>query len=272
MAGITLNEGIRNNLLSLQQTTRNIEETQFKLSTGKKVNSVLDDPLAFFKSQNLSFRASDLAARKDGIVQAQKTIEAATTALDSLIDLAKQAQAILESIQSAAVASEASGLITDLLSVKTAMLGLMEDAGYQGVNLLGVTTVELKVKFNQDGDNILTLNGAGATAVTGLADITAFGTAVVGTAANSAVSAAAKMLQGLREISQGFATKSGILDARREFTENLVNTLEGGSAALVNADTNQESANMLALQTRQQLGTISLSIANQSEQAVLRLF
>ena len=53
---------------------------------------------------------------------------------------------------------------------------------------------------------------------------------------------------------------------------NLINTLKGGASELVNADLNEESANLLSLQTRQQLGTISLSIAQKSEQSVLRLF
>jgi flagellin-like hook-associated protein FlgL len=62
------------------------------------------------------------------------------------------------------------------------------------------------------------------------------------------------------------------LQIRSDFTSELVNTLETGAGQLVNADLNEESANMLALQTRQQLGTSALSIASQSEQAVLRLF
>jgi flagellin-like hook-associated protein FlgL len=76
----------------------------------------------------------------------------------------------------------------------------------------------------------------------------------------------------LRSAAATFGTDNAILDTRREFTENLVNTLESGAGELVNADMNEESANMLSLQTRQQLGTISLSIANQAEQSVLRLF
>ena len=59
---------------------------------------------------------------------------------------------------------------------------------------------------------------------------------------------------------------------RQEFTQNLINTLKSGAGDLVNADLNEESANLLSLQTRQQLGTISLSIAQKSEQSVLRLF
>ena len=59
---------------------------------------------------------------------------------------------------------------------------------------------------------------------------------------------------------------------RSDFTSQIINTLKGGASDLVNADMNEESANLLSLQTRQQLGTISLSIAQKSEEAILRLF
>ena len=67
-------------------------------------------------------------------------------------------------------------------------------------------------------------------------------------------------------------SNASVLSLRLDFTKNLVNSLEEGSAKLVNADLNLESAALLTLQTRQQLGTIGLSIAQQSEQSILRLF
>ena len=76
----------------------------------------------------------------------------------------------------------------------------------------------------------------------------------------------------MRQVAQSLGTNSALLEIRRSFTEQIVNTLKGGAGDLVNADLNEESANLLSLQTRQQLGTISLAIAQQSEQAILRLF
>ena len=62
------------------------------------------------------------------------------------------------------------------------------------------------------------------------------------------------------------------MQTRQDFTKNLINTLQTGADNLVLADTNEEGANMLALQTRQSLSTTALSLANQASQAVLRLF
>jgi flagellin-like hook-associated protein FlgL len=63
-----------------------------------------------------------------------------------------------------------------------------------------------------------------------------------------------------------------IIQERQKFTDNFVNILSEGANKLVQADQNEESANMLQLQTRQQLGTITLSLANQAQQAILKLF
>jgi flagellin len=62
------------------------------------------------------------------------------------------------------------------------------------------------------------------------------------------------------------------VQSREDFTNNMINTLETGAANLTLADTNEEGANLLALQTRQQLSTTSLSLATQADQNVLRLF
>ena len=68
------------------------------------------------------------------------------------------------------------------------------------------------------------------------------------------------------------ATNLSTITARQDFTAQMINTLQDGAANLTNADMNEEGANMLMLQTRQALGTTSLSLASQAAQAVLRLF
>ena len=91
-------------------------------------------------------------------------------------------------------------------------------------------------------------------------------------AINASIAAIDSALTTVRNVSSQFGTNAAMLQIRADFTTNLINTLKGGASDLVNADLNEESANLLSLQTRQQLGTISLSIAQKSEQSVLRLF
>ncbi|MFZ5472868.1 MAG: flagellin, partial [Pseudomonadota bacterium] len=79
-------------------------------------------------------------------------------------------------------------------------------------------------------------------------------------------------LATLQSESSKLASNLGILTTRDTFISDQINTLVTGAAKLTNADTNEEGANMLALQTRQQLGVTSLSLAAQALQGVLRLF
>ena len=76
----------------------------------------------------------------------------------------------------------------------------------------------------------------------------------------------------LRSQASSFGSHLSLVEIRTEFTKQMINTLQVGADNLVLADTNEEGANMLALQTRQQLSTTALSLASQADQAVLRLF
>jgi len=79
-------------------------------------------------------------------------------------------------------------------------------------------------------------------------------------------------LTTLRTQSQTLGSNVALLQTRLDFTNNYVNTLQGGSDKLTLADLNEEGANLLALQTRQQLGISALSFAGQAEQSILKLF
>jgi flagellin-like hook-associated protein FlgL len=69
-----------------------------------------------------------------------------------------------------------------------------------------------------------------------------------------------------------FGSALTTIQTRQDFTKNMINTLQSGADNLVNADLNEESATLLALNTRQQLSQTALSLASQADQAVLRLF
>ncbi|MBR6663783.1 MAG: hypothetical protein IKL33_03040, partial [Alphaproteobacteria bacterium] len=96
MSGISLTSSMRSNLLSLQGTSKLMDLTQQRLSTGKKVNSAIDNPSNFYTAQSLNNRAKDLDALLDSMGQAISTIKAATEAVDSGLGLLEQAVSITE--------------------------------------------------------------------------------------------------------------------------------------------------------------------------------
>jgi flagellin len=147
---------------------------------------------------------------------------------------------------------------------------LAGDASYSGVNLLKGDN--LQVVFNENNTSSLqiqgvTFNSAGL----GLNAISGTGFQANGTI-NSTITAIQSALTTVQAQTETFGTNASTISVRQSFTTNLINTLQTGSDNLVLADQNQESANLLTLQTRQQLSISALSISNQAQQAVLKLF
>ena len=151
------------------------------------------------------------------------------------------------------------------------------DSGYKGVNLLSGTERPLTVKFDETGHRTLDITGFDASySHDGLTIVTAAGwvrhNAIVPTAIETSITALDAAKDTLRTESSKLSNNLSIITARQEFTQGMINVLKDGAAGLTNADMNEEGANMLMLQTRQALGTTSLSLASQAAQSVLRLF
>src|SRR5215813_539125 len=113
MSDITLSAGVRQNLLSLQNTASLMAQTQNRLATGKKVNSALDNPLNFFTSSSLSARAGDLSNLLDSMSTGIQTIQAANNGLTAITSLVQQLQATVSQARSDSTAAAiAPGTVT----------------------------------------------------------------------------------------------------------------------------------------------------------------
>lgn len=374
MADISLTASMRSNLLSLQNTQSLMDTTQERLSTGKKVNSALDNPASYYTSQSLTNRASDLSSLLDSMGQGIQTIKAANEGIESITTFVQQAKSVANQARDEAnkvagstgsydaekvtagnmkltvtyngetkevdVALEAKDSIDQAaVKIQTALqamefgadntkLGsnfvvnvddgafkvsstnseeikisfevggakmdatagntnrvkaisqfndildqidqLAKDSGYKGINLLGGTDQSLTVIFNEDRSSNLTIQGVDAsTKGLDISRVTDWGS---NANIDVSIEEVENAVNELRNMSSEFGNNYSIVQNREDFTENLINVLEEGSDKLVLADMNEESANMLALQTRQQLGINSLSLASQAAQAVLQLF
>ena len=374
MSDISLTASMRSNLLSLQNTQSLMDTTQERLSTGKKVNSALDNPSSFYTAQSLTNRANDLSSLLDSMGQGIQTIKAANEGIESITEFVQQAKSVANQardeankvagstgnydpsvveagdiqitvtyngetqtenvtlIKNETGANAANTIQTALQAMKfgadSTALGanytvtfedgafkvnsangeeikisfefagakmdasagnanrvkaisqfndildqidqLAKDSGYKGVNLLGGTDQSLTVIFNEDRSSNLTIQGVDAsTKGLDISRVTNWGS---NTNIDASIEEVEDAINELRNMASEFGNNYSIVQNREDFTENLINVLEEGSDKLVLADMNEESANMLALQTRQQLGVNSLSLASQAAQAVLKLF
>jgi len=283
MADVTLSAATRGNLLSLNRTTDLIDRTQERLSTGKKVNSAIDDALSFFKARSLSDRASDLATIKNNINQGINVIETAVKGLETIEDTLKQMKAIAEAANAETSQTERTNLKDQFDDLQDQLDHLSKDASFNGINLINTDQglPQLEVVFSEADDarkitvDGTTFDSAGLSLSdtdVDLANWTSTTDSTYQAATETAMTQVDSALDDVRSKAREYGTNAALMEIRKDFTENMINTLESGAGQLVNADMNAESANMTSLQTRQQLGVISLSIAQQSEQAVLRLF
>lgn len=412
---VTLSGSVRSNLLALQKTQTGIDVTNSRLNSGKKVNTVIDDAVAFFSAKALDDRALDFNDRKTNIDQSISAINTALTATTAIDSLLKQMKGILTSAKSA-TATERGTLQTQYNTVKSQIDQLVADATYQGLNLVNNSTATQTTQFSERSASRLVVTAqrlttyqtpasnnasvnlaSGTTTATSLAVgstvhfnigatgqyfitgvhsnagsvatytlIRYAGTSHAGGAATAAVStqtsftfatasavtstgamasAGARgfiantynnasglnvfqgsqlfifvgadltgsfaistvsvgtlwsasdfdpsvglgndaftqaldfLVQGVdsaisqnNSVAKSLGTNVAILNTRLEFTKEYVNVQKDGAGKLTLADTNEEGANLVSLQTRQQLGIQALAFAGQTEQSVLRLF
>lgn len=277
---ITLTSGMRKNLFSLQKTSQLLETTQKRLATGQRVQSAVDDPVNYFTALSHRQRATDLSSRKDEMSESVQLIAAANEGVESITALIASAKSLAQSALSAATTSEINTLYSQYSSVLTQIDQLGDDSGYKGVNLLDGTSITHTVKFDETGASSLTMTGFDASAQGATLSLSTHGTnewvSAGGSAdkaeINSAIAQLDNARSALRSEAQKLSTNLSTITIRQDFTSGMINTLEDGAAELTNADMNEEGANMLMLQTRQSLGTTSLSLASQAAQSVMRLF
>jgi flagellin-like hook-associated protein FlgL len=267
---------MRYNLYSLQQTNALMARTQERLSSGLRVNSALDDPVNFFAAENHRNRASDLSIRKDAMEEAIQTIKAADNGITAITDLIAQAKSLVTSARTAS-ASDAVTLGQQYNEVLDQINAIATDSNYKGTNLLS-SSDSLTIEFNESASSSLSISGFDGTATGSVLDLSAVGTAtgnISFTSADNLTTAAGELddaLDALRAREKTLSSNLSIVTARQDFTQKMIDTLQTGADNLTLADMNEESANMLMLQTRQALGTTSLSLASQAAQSVLRLF
>ena len=412
MSDIALSASVRQNLLSLQSTAELLATTQIRLSTGKKVNTALDDPTNFFTAQGLDSRASDISNLLDGMSNGVQVLQAANTGITSLQKLVDTAKSIATQVLQAPVgysqkasatslaptgagalgvvgtAADITNAGTNSLQSKTfiftpavgaattitisnvvaagnvnsidafntalaaANLGLTaslasdgsvtltssndnasqtltvgavaaanniaiggtdtavlvippgglagkpladaasqtlrsnlvsqynnviaqitttaQDASFNGINLLNGD--DLKLTFNETGKSTLTIKGVTFNAAgLGLASLVAGTDFLDNASAKAMMTKVTSASNALRTQASNLGSNLSIVQIRQDFSKNLINVLQTGSANLTLADTNEEAANSQALATRQSIAVSALALANQSQASVLQL-
>ena len=270
---ITLTASARANLTALTTTQALLGTTQEALATGKLVNSAADNATAYFASQGFLNTANGLNTIKNTISTALQAVNSYDNSIADVTSVINQLQGLTTQALGTTNTTTRAGLASQFNALTSQLDLLVNDATFNGTNLLNSTGNTLVVFFNTTNTTALTITGVNITSA-GL--LTASGN----TAGNSWAStadiqgSASYLLTALSTLTTDAANFGGnatLLQTRQDFTSNLITSLQNASSSLVAADTNTEGANLQALQAQDQLGIVSLGVSGTMAQAILRI-
>ncbi len=269
---ISLSASARANLTALNNTANLLQETQSHLSTGKSVNSASDNATAYFASQGFLNSANNLNTVKNNLSTTLEAVNSFTNSISDVTSVITQLQGITTQALGTTDTTTRAGLASQFNSLTTQLNLLVNDATFNGTNLLNSTGNNLIVYFNETNTTALTITGVNITSAgllgTGNSAAGAFATnANIQTAGSYLLTA----LSTLRTDAATFGGNSTLIQTRQDFTTNLITSLQNASSDLVSADTNTEGANLQALQAQDQLGIVSLGVSGTLAQAILKI-
>ena len=274
---INVNSGSILALQNLNNSVNQLNTVQNRISTGLAVSSAKDNGGLWGIAQNSRASVAALDSVKQSLQRAQSTVDVAVSAGQTISD-------ILNQIKSKALAGADTSL--DTVSRKalntdvTALIGqiqkIVATADFNGTNIIKTSGASIYALANASGSSKLTVQGlnlgiAGSGSTTGIT-FTATSSFTTATTAATFLSLVNTSINQVNASVAKLGTGSNALNTHLNFISNLQDSLSQGIGNLVDADVAKESANLTALQTKQQLGIQALSIANSSKSALLGLF
>ena len=267
---INTNPGAMIALQNLNATNSELQNTQQRINTGKKISNAKDNGAIWSMAKMQSATSSSLNAVKDSLQRGQSTIDVALAAGDTVTDLlGKMKEKALAASDTSLNTASFNALVSDFTSLRDQITKAVTNAKFNGVSIADGSTTKLAFLANTDGTQFtvnaktISLVGLGLTATSTFANAAAAKTMI--TTISNALGTATNKLASLGTSSTG-------LDTHLTFVGKLQDSLDAGVGNLVDADLAKESARLQSLQTKQQLGIQALSIANQSSVSILSLF
>jgi flagellin len=270
---VNTNVGALVALQNLNATTSQLAQVQGRISTGLKVGSAKDDGAIWAIAQNQRATASSLDAVKDSLNRASSVTDVALAAGSQISDLLTQMQSkALSASDTSLDTASRNALNTDFISLRNQITQVVNNAAFNGINLIKNGATNVAALANSSGSSVLTVQAQDLSV--GGANVTVAATGTIGTV-TQASAMIATVQTSINNVSSALAklgTASKSVASQLTFVGKLQDTITAGVGNLVDADLAKESAQLQALQTKQQLGIQALSIANSASSSLLGLF
>jgi flagellin len=297
MSSILTNASALTALQNLATTQKQLQSTQNEISTGLKVSSAADNASYWSIATTMKSDKGALGAIQTSLGESSSMIDVANAAITSTISVMNQIKNDLVSAKQPG--ADLSKIGTDISQASAQLSSIVSSAAVNGQNWLdgSSASVGLAASFNRDSTGatsvstislstsalIGTATGAagkgilegGSGSATGTATnfvTTTITSATTGTQLDTMIGDADKTLANLQTYASNLGATKTRVGQQQTFIANLSDALTNGISSLVDADMNQASTRLQALQTQQQLGVQALSIANQNSQMILKLF
>ena len=277
---VNTNVGAMIALQSLEQTQQNLAVTQKQISTGYRVADSTDDGAAYAIAQNIRSTVGALTSANQQLGSMSGLLTTTQTGLNDISKTMASMRDVLVKLSDASVSGNArSQYETQYQSFSAQIKTFIEDANYNGQTLVGNITGSngtfgrVAVVRNETGASygVTTFNGSS------LYNSIAFTTTQLGgvTTVQAFLTATGTFLNNLNSVGTALNTvgsEINYVNNQVSYNNDKINSLNSGLGSLVDADLAKESAQLTALQIRQQLGTQALSLANAAPQTLLSLF
>lgn len=285
MASILTNSNSMAALQTLRSIDRDMSTTQGRISSGLKVGSAADNAAYWSIATTMKAESSSLGVVGDALGMGASLADVASTATKSLIDLMGQVRDRV--VAAGESTNDKAKIQTELAQLYTQMTETVAAASFNGQNWLAATDkagadigASTKVLSGVTGGNLnfitVSLETTAATpqnASEVVATVTALTAASLDdTSVAATLDTIDAAIAGLTELGATFGAASSRIGIQKDFISSLTDAIDRGVGALVDADMNEESTRLKALQTQQQLAVQSLSIANSNSELMLQLF
>jgi len=261
-------------LQNLNASTRKLESTQNKISTGLEVSSAKDNASIYSIAQGQRADLSSLSAVKTSLNRATSVADVTLAAGESVSDLLVQMRDKVVSAMDPSISTASRNALNgDFKELLRQVSHAVANATFDGTNLLnGSISNGIAFIDNADASSVSTLNSRNFSLGGPIITLSSSANLLTLTIATSALAKLDSSIESVNANLAALGSEAKQIEGHLGFVSKLSDVIEVGIGNLVDADLAKESARLQALQVQQQLGTQALSIANQAPQAILRLF
>ena len=260
-------------LQNLNSTNAQISTVQNQINTGLAISTAKDNGAVWAIAQGQRAQVAALGSVTQSLQRGQSAVDVALSAGQTVSDLLTQIKTkVLAAADTSLNTSARAALNNDFKSLLAQITTVTGNANFNGVNLLQSGATNYTALANADASSVITVKAedlsVGGPNV-GFTTTASFSTA---SDAQGYIATVDNAIQNVSTALGALGTGSNALTAQVNFVSNLSDTLNTGIGNLVDADMAQASAQLQALQTKQQLGVQALSIANSESSNLLSLF